>query len=587
MTSNLFSKILQLGLLCAILISSPLTAQNALVGSFDFPKPELEIHGVVGPTFSTSPQRPIANYFEIDKKSKEWSAVVSSLEKTISGTLFIVVRTDSQFNDEWLDFGGIKVEKAEAEIKGMKSPYLLNEPSDFSNLYRLEYQTSARSKRRFRRFTLDSNVVISELLYYNRQLSDSEKRKVESYLGLKYSLNLIKAEDGSGISYVDPYGSEPWNSTFDRVFDKEVLALGRLDSLGFYQTQTRSRDSKKITFSLGRRSLGSMPKSNLINNALLVFSKAPGTTQPSFSTLPCESKKGRLDWKIKCMNWSARVPIFMELDTLLPLNDSIVLTNGINNWRVHVTYQANYTVLKLPFNQAISDSISNETFYISYKTPDENDCNTQITLLKTDCDAESQDNARLDLIVDESLLPINAEIFLEEYRRKYTLELDYSRTSINNLPSGKYTVVCKSQSDEVIFNEVIQLTSCRPFDGYAEIGKTGYEEIVLGNQTSASTHQENPTLEPGFVVDYKNIEAFPNPANKGDQVSISCINLDDKELAVETFDAMGNLIKSENFIPTSQRSIYTTSFRVDGTYLIRFSSPDFQQTVKIKVQSNL
>jgi len=108
---------------------------------------------------------------------------------------------------------------------------------------------------------------VAELIVYDRLLSKKQRRKVESYLSMKYGLSLPTSADyylsnGSIIRHADTNG--PFNSF--------VTAIGRDDGSGLYQKQSMNLHSDvDLRIGLGNVSLKNIDNASSLNNESFLF----------------------------------------------------------------------------------------------------------------------------------------------------------------------------------------------------------------------------------------------------------------------------------------------------------------------------
>lgn len=97
---------------------------------------------------------------------------------------------------------------------------------------------------------------ISELVYYNQDLTDSERRCVESYLALKYGISL------SG-DYTSSNSTVIWDDAHNASYNNDVTGIGRDDNANLNQKQSRSSSNNGV-LSIG---LDTVHDSNADNTA--------------------------------------------------------------------------------------------------------------------------------------------------------------------------------------------------------------------------------------------------------------------------------------------------------------------------------
>ncbi|WP_139135311.1 T9SS type A sorting domain-containing protein [Roseivirga sp. 4D4] len=95
---------------------------------------------------------------------------------------------------------------------------------------------------------------IAEVITFSSRLDDANRRKVQSYLAIKYGVTL--SQDGSLSAddkhYFDAAGDVIWNSTTNSTYNNDIAGIGRDDLSCFSQKQSSSVNSDDIlTVGLG------------------------------------------------------------------------------------------------------------------------------------------------------------------------------------------------------------------------------------------------------------------------------------------------------------------------------------------------
>ena len=92
------------------------------------------------------------------------------------------------------------------------------------------------------------NGDILEVMVFSERKTDTERQKIESYLGVKYGVTLGLFPDlANGIphvpgAYFDSAGIPLWNPVSDTGYTYNVAAIGRDDCVSLYQKQAKSID---------------------------------------------------------------------------------------------------------------------------------------------------------------------------------------------------------------------------------------------------------------------------------------------------------------------------------------------------------
>ncbi|RXP48554.1 LamG domain-containing protein, partial [Lutibacter sp. HS1-25] len=104
---------------------------------------------------------------------------------------------------------------------------------------------------------------ISEVIYYDRQLSLANQVKVESYLAIKYGITLDNTGGGINGDYMASSGSTPlWDASANSTYHYNVAGIGRDDDSVLNQKQSTSQNANANDITIG---LGDIYTTNLLN----------------------------------------------------------------------------------------------------------------------------------------------------------------------------------------------------------------------------------------------------------------------------------------------------------------------------------
>ncbi|MCC5918586.1 MAG: T9SS type A sorting domain-containing protein [Cryomorphaceae bacterium] len=378
-----------------------------------------------------------------------------------------------------------------------------------------------------------AGVKIVEIIHYNRNLSDTERRKIESYLAIKYAINISKNNDENFRSYIyDDYG-KLWNHRTEGAFNETILGLGRFDKSDFYQTQTS--DEGNLVFALDTLTQkGQMPKVFIEDMSFIIFSSRKKASQNLFRCSDESASTGNVhplfNWKIKTESWQSdskyiRFVFKGKHDRGHAHHDTLFLTDGIivipvycryadsvmegyfstTNLRPHTTY----------FFEPESFGSCPDSLEIKEKLTDQGFFDVTITSVKSD-----------------------NNILVKNWNTNYQQSLSFEghQKIIEALPSGQYSF-CQE-------------------DGNGN--EKGCVNKVLP-QTQIS--DDNKFFTPVFNV-------YPNPVNLDQEVVFHFSSHKNQEAySVIIIDGMGKPIfnaVSKNI----QNNKFSHTFRVAGVYQI-------------------
>lgn len=535
----------------------------------------------------------IGNYNVLSKSDTPLQETLQKVGASHSGTLFMVLKTDSAAPDSMLmRMGNIQLYNDSAKIANTTTS-LSGNLLGGENIVRLSYYF-LKKHGISQKVQLSPHVHIAELLYFDKVLDTIEIRKTETYLALKYSINITENQVKKLRDYIDGEESKMWCHKRDGNFDTEVMALGRVDSLDFYQTNTFTSDSRSVQLSLDTNThVGAMPPFDIPDNSKLILSKSSASPIPA----NCGAAVGERAWKIRYEDWSAEYPYFyITLDTIIEGDALPVLSNGSFDSTLTVRYTAGKTQLKVPVIQEVSHS-----WYLKWGQPEQacpESCKYDIIPCVND------KLARISVFIPEEHLPANVE--LTSIDDAYTTQhfAERGQVRIEYIPNGQYILKVSNQ-EENLLDKVILIEGCTgdfnapllddnnpysyadassPFDSVSQasnptngVTQSTYKPIQITSGNGwADGGIDNNTFEFG-------ITAYPNPSTVGGLVNFHFLGLNDIVFDVEFLDKGGNLIHRQRFQPTAEKPSFDHQFNIDGTYIVRFRSAIHNDIIQVVV----
>ncbi|MFS0819339.1 S-layer homology domain-containing protein [Lysinibacillus sp. 1P01SD] len=168
------------------------------------------------------------------------------------------------------------------------------------------------------------NGIINETIVYNRKLEDNERKKVNSYLALKYGITL--KDDGSLIDYIASDGSTMWKAINNTDYGNHITGIGRDDNGALYQKQSKSQvNGANITISLGNEIQATNAENlNTITNDKSFFMFSDNGQDATFAT-PLSKEAEQLQhtkriYKIEKTNWSD-TDITLQIEKVVSATD--------------------------------------------------------------------------------------------------------------------------------------------------------------------------------------------------------------------------------------------------------------------------
>jgi gliding motility-associated-like protein/uncharacterized repeat protein (TIGR01451 family) len=164
---------------------------------------------------------------------------------------------------------------------------------------------------------------LAEVILYPKALTGDEKKKVESYLAVKYGISL----DPSVAQYINEAGTVIWENT---AYWHDVFGIGRDDAMGLNQPKSNSINTGSGDGSgqVGKGNLIIQNPTNLDNNEFLMVGHDNGALTEQSTDLPVFLPGGKRlgrEWKVKRTGYVGEVDLKFDLNGL-----SVSGTSAVN-----------------------------------------------------------------------------------------------------------------------------------------------------------------------------------------------------------------------------------------------------------------
>ncbi len=178
---------------------------------------------------------------------------------------------------------------------------------------------------------------IAEVIYYDTELSITDRRKVESYLAVKYGITLdnsLGAEDGD---YVDSDGITIWDASENATYHNDIIGIGRDDVTTL--EQQKSVESSESTLLTIERAIGFEDNQDY----LLIGNDNGGLVAETTGLNPVYTERIQRVWKVantgdvNGITLSITLPAFA---TSTIINDYALLIDTDNDFSdstIHIT----------------------------------------------------------------------------------------------------------------------------------------------------------------------------------------------------------------------------------------------------------
>ena len=311
---------------------------------------------------------------------------------------------------------------------------------------------------------------VAEVILYDRLLSKPQRRKVESYLSLKYGISLpIESE------YVNGRGAVIWDPEQNEGYQYNLTALGRDDLSGLYQKQSHNLYAD-TDLTIGWNTIAELNKDNVtkVEDGRYLFWSDDNKLSSFLSQSSRENSETTFlerTWKLKGLTPQNSESDFTDLEISV---DPSTLGNYDKNKETWVVLsyfskqgidleQAEYYKLSINDNgrltAKLTDAVAaNETYLMSlmqqpelYVEVELSDCADSEASLQLSYKTPTQKRTEINLlhknkVVSETLTKKNGNIIFE------------------NLAYGDYTMIVLSNGTEYLQNISVSESNCKQQD---------------------------------------------------------------------------------------------------------------------------
>ncbi|MEL1236425.1 MAG: T9SS type A sorting domain-containing protein [Candidatus Neomarinimicrobiota bacterium] len=410
----------------------------------------------------------------------------------------------------------------------------------------------------------DSSLFdVAEALYFDRILTEFDRRRVESYLGLKYSLNVTINATGLWKDYLASEGDSIWDSQTDKYFNQQILGLGHDTISRWYQVQTATNDSNKLLIAVDSLTyLGHQARVPLAPGSKAVFSLR--SKRNWGMQIPCESYTGSPviweGWKFRLTDWgNVNTQFAVQLDGNL-------VSSGVMNPMVVLSSDGTYVEF-LPVSQVGGsyrfniplDSIENEENYYIAMVDSGVVCSSQVIFKTVDeISCGNANGGSLTAFVSRNLLPAKM-ILRNDEGVEQVQSISSSSFEVSGLSKGGYELHLSNAS-----------------------GLLALSSFKLGMGCTCTSNSEwsiKETRDNISVVAENVLKVFPNPAKAGSEVHFE-LKGDEKLVRYSIYSGDGRLIaQNESSDPN-----WSYRFLVSGTYTVQCELENGTLTTQIIIQ---
>jgi len=493
---------------------------------------------------------------------------LKKIARETSGTLFLVAKLKVQLSQATvLELGGLQIRADSIFCGGIaigahqltEAPFLL----------KIEYQNGYLRKWNKQQLFASEHLALAEVIHYKEQLNAEQSRQIESYLALKYSINITHNNNPALRDYEALNGSQYWADASDGMYNEEVLSLGRIDQWNWQQSQTMSADSRSILLSMApNMNLGTQPKLTLADGSVLVVSKRA----IELDQQDCKTSPHTLPWKFNFHNWKSEAQnLFLSWDAAEVVPQAPYFSDGNTKMALEYTLEDGKIIVKVPLQEV--QTSAKETWFLVWN-PSPLSCQPLGALDILHCQTVDEGTNQIQIEIDGTQLP--ADFVLKDTRSglnvKGIIESEYSL--LQHIPGGQYQLFISSK-EQNLFEEVLQFDNCNKG-----------EENQLSNVSLSSLPRDAKTEEEGLSQHFANdaISLFPNPIKGSESITAAFgSDLLGTSFEIEILDQAGKTLSTSQFTPGPDRLFQTEQLTNPGTYFIQFKSASSLVVKKVVV----
>lgn len=505
-------------------------------------------------------------YDQIDFSDTTVMDVIDQMKVKEHGTYFVVYRYSMpvlQNGVKLFELGPVGISSDGLSVFGRNNshPVLSTKETHLAS-FRAQF---SRFTHMFKDFWKNNYLQVSEIIFYDHMLSDQQIVKVNSYLALKYSINITEGarswSDPNLQHYLSIFDQHLWDSNLDSAYDAEIMALGRSDAMGFLQTNTFTADSRELQLELLSESQnGRMITAMPTDSSFLVMSRKGAAAERPLQL-------GMADlitkpWKIRLFNWGANVSTLrLTIDTLLHAAINPQLESNGNITPLTRQFSGDRTYFDIPIGQNAGD----QSMYLVWNTQPRHQHEDPVFAV---LGSGKKSGGKISLDVPPGLLP--CQLCLSNGESELAVHVSDPHSLISNLHSGEYRLVLENEERQMIdSNFVLEINANRT--GKGELQFSAFSTDFARADFISSVDESRVALR-----------VFPIPTEAGKEVTISLPKtVRQGGFSLSLSDASGKVIY-RTVVKAGSEVRY--SFDQPGTYIVSCFNKNESYRQKVVVQ---
>ena len=466
-----------------------------------------------------------------------------------------------------------------------------------------------------------------EFLYYPNIISPLERKRIESYLSIKYGISLLGNPD-----YIDSNQNKIWDSKKNENFKNRVTGIGRDNDTGLLQKQ--SGNAEKSGLYIGYGTIDTINASNKINIAdkcFLVWGDNGGSTSLQSDKNESNLKKMKRVWKAQNTGQQLDSVFTTVLLNTKEMQLEKLVENKSNDeeyiWlAISSEASENFDYTKASYFLPTSENKEN----LYFKSISWNNEESPFTFIKapsffvthaiTSPNCNFSENGSINVKINGGQAPFSITLKSKSYSKSFLT--NENAFKLSDLPIGNYQLSVTDNKNKTQI-DLIEIESIATTDlsiasewhldenGEAELIPIASSEHTISyewylNNFLLSKEKKFTAIEAGeYLLKAKNNEGcikeftvkvnssqdlakenwvlFPNPV-KTDQPFTLGFNFEEKSDAeISIFDFGGKLLRTKNLYSIKDLD-YRDSLPLAGSYLILVKMQGKTQAIKLIVR---
>jgi hypothetical protein len=500
----------------------------------------------------------IGNYPLLDLSNKAVQSKISEIGDARSGSLFIVWEVPS--GDSLACFGYFNFSDDEIRVGNHLLPMEID--IHRAGILKVDYSIGPKVKLMHKLYLHDS-LKVAEVIFFSSRLSTKRSREIETYLALKYSVNISQNKDEDKRDYVSGDMDAYWSFKSDHAYKDRILGLGRLDALGFFQSVTWANDDELFLSVSGTKDpRGAMPNFSFPDSAMLVFAEKQPQEAPQFCGI-----NGVFSglWKIKSKHLGQNTidTVYLTSTKGFPKKSAYFLTDGLKTIAVEMMQRDGSTVLEIPIGTFNSDS--SDCYLMG--VPNLDSCETILEINQSNCSDPIFGVGKVEIRCDESLVGSGLHVIEQKTGIQWDFVLESFRSEISGFSNGQYEFSIR-MNDGSTFERALSFSNCSSVDGLAYSGKLN------------DSKDDSIQFSSGSEIE---IQVYPNPVLRGTEITIEISGTQSGPVRLEVYDQNGKQINIKSWEEMKSRERILVNIHVSGIYNVVLTSGEKTEVRRVVV----